>query len=142
DSERDVVVHRREGVALRAGGGLPARRLAALRALRALPAAAGSAAPAAARVAAFFVATEAAAPASAVTRAEPPNARGDELGGVAVQAFRGLPLAGLQPALDVGRPRLPEVLPGGLGEAIVEDPAVPFGFPAFLAAGLVLPVAG
>ncbi len=66
---------------------------------------------------------------------------GDDFGGVAVGAgLFVLPLAGLQAAFDVDRAAFLQVFAGDLGQAVVHDHAVPFGFFAALAAGLVLPL--
>src|SRR5690606_25285021 len=54
--------------------------------------------------------------------------------------FLVLPLAGLQAALDVDRTALLQVFARDLGQAVVEHHAVPFGFFAALARGLVLPL--
>lgn len=54
-------------------------------------------------------------------------------------AFRALPLARADAALDIHRRPLAQVLAGDFSEAAVENDAVPFGDFLALAAGLVLP---
>jgi hypothetical protein len=67
---------------------------------------------------------------------------GDDLGRVAILPVLVLPLARAQPAFDVDRPALLEVLAGNLRQAPEERDAMPLGRFLHLAAGLVLPPVG
>src|SRR5690606_18224754 len=91
----------------------------------------GAPAPAAAgrRAAARPIAATAATAdlAAAVTPAEHLHLLGDDLGGPAILALLVLPLARLQPALDVDRAARAEVFVGDLAQAVEEDHPVPFG---------------
>ena len=89
---------------------------------------AGASAPAPAlRVAAELAAAVVGAAAHAFAAAEHLHLLGDDLGGVLLDAVLVVPLARLQAPLDVDRAALLQVLAGDLGQAVVEDDAVPFG---------------
>src|SRR5574337_815943 len=66
---------------------------------------------------------------------------GDDLGGVALDVVLVGPLARLQPPFDVDRAAFLQVLARDLGQPVVEDDPVPFGFLDPLARFLALPAA-
>ena len=76
-----------------------------------------------------------------VTAAEQLHLVGNDFGGVGVAAFLVLPLAGLEAAFHVDGAALAQVFTGNLGQAVIEDDAVPFGLFLALAGLAVLPVA-
>src|SRR5690606_26277792 len=135
-SERNIVVHVRQvgGAARGRRGGGRSRTLR------------GRTLGRSARLARRFIvaaATTVAAFAAAIAAAQHLHLVGDDFGAVAVGAgVFVLPLAGLQAAFDVHRAALLQVFAGDLGQAVVHDHAVPFGFFTALAAGLVFPLRG
>src|SRR5574337_1044915 len=73
--------------------------------------------------------------------AEHRHVGGDDLGGVALDVVLVGPLARLQPPFDVDRAAFLQVLARDLGQPVVEDDPVPFGFLDPLARFLALPAA-